>query len=191
MSTYRVPIVHTYAGAGGPGLNVWHVRTTGDEVPSGSDLQALVQIIRDFYTAVAIIFPSTSVLTYGGVATTIGDDPQYDASAPAWSVQGSGQSSTLSPLLQICVGWLTTSASRSGRGRTFLGPLSAQVQEANGTPTGTALGVVRAAALELVADSAGFANGAVTVYSPTQDLARDITGSATRDVFAYLSSRRD
>lgn len=191
MATYRHPVTINYPGSGGPGLNVWHLRTTGDGVPSAGELEGLSTVIRDFYTACRVIFPGSVTITYQGVSTTVGDDPQYDSSAPAWTVTGSGPTTLLSPLLCICVGWLTSSASRSGRGRTFLGPLTTGVQGPDGTITDTNLAVVRAAATALATASGGFADGAIGVWSPTDGLLRDIVGSATRDQFAYLSSRRD
>lgn len=191
MATYRHPVTINYVGAGGPALNVWHLRTTGDDVPSGGELAALSAVIEDFYTAVAGIYRLSTTISYSGVSTTIGEEPAYDASAPAWTVQGDGSNDATSPLLQICVGWLTTNASRSGRGRTFLGPLALEAVSADGTPSTSAIGVVRSAATALVTASGGFADGAVGVYSPTDGLIRDVVGSATRDVFAYLSSRRD
>jgi hypothetical protein len=89
------------------------------------------------------------------------------------------------------VGWRTASATRAGRGRTFLGPIGSGALDSDGTIKSDTLDAVRTAAQDLVADSLGFGNGALVVYSPTHDIARDFTASAVRDQFAVLRSRRD
>lgn len=191
MSVYRFPVTLTYPGAGGPGLNVWHLRTTGDAVPSAGELEGLSNIIRDFYAAQVLWFAQGMTISYQGVATTVGLEPEYDSSAPAWTVTSTSSSGMAPPLLAVCVNWLTTNASRSGRGRTFLGPYTPAAIQADGTVSNGALTDARDAAAALVAASTGSANGAVGVWSPTDQVLRDVVGTATRDRFAVMTSRRD
>lgn len=191
MATYRIPISLTYPGAGGPGLNIWHVRTTGDAPSGAGELQGLIDVIKGFYTAVQTFLADDMTISYLGVATTVDEDPVFDSGAEAWSLVVNNSQGIAPPVLAVCVNWLTTSASRSGRGRTFVGPLNLSAIQSDGTVAPTAISAIRAAASAVVAASDGFADGAVGVYSSTQNLIRDVVGTATRDQFAILTSRRD
>jgi hypothetical protein len=98
---------------------------------------------------------------------------------------------TNSTLLAVCISWRTSAASRSGRGRTFIGPLNKTAAEIDGSPTAGVLSSLRNAADDLVA-AVGNADGTgLGVYSVKQGVLRDFTGATVADRFAYLSSRRD
>lgn len=191
MATYRYVVDLEWNGTGSPGVNVWHLRTA-DEGPLNNDLEQCVDAIKDFYDALSSIFPTGMKIT--GPTEAIKDpagDPSYEA-VTGWSVTGdSGSSSYLPPATTVVVGWRTTSATRSGRGRTFLGPLAVPMSDATGSPTPALLTALNGAAAALVAFNDGFENGAIGVYSTTQNIFRDITGARVRDQFAVLRSRRD
>lgn len=192
MSTYTFPVALEYPMPGGPGVNVWHLRTTGDEVPSTSDLESLSEIIQDFYQACSSIFPDSYRAKYLGEATTIGASPQVDQSAPAWTVNGSAGSGGYLPVAaQMCLVMRTDSATRSGRGRKFLGPLASNGLEADGTPSNGTLSTIQTAATALVSSSEGFGNGAIGVYSPTTSTFRDLLGFTVANQYAVLRSRRN
>lgn len=191
MATYTFPVKLTYPGAGGPGYNIWHMRTTGD-APSTGDLDGLSDLVANFYSSISGLFPQGYTAQFEGVATTVGEDPVYDTSAEAWSVAGAGSSAAIMPqATAICLTLRTSSASRSGRGRKFLGPMYSGVAAADGTPGDSQLTTIRDAAATLVEESDGFGNGAIGVYSFSQSLFRDLTGYSVRDQFAVLRSRRD
>lgn len=191
MPTYRYPVKITWAGTGSPGVNVWHLRTVSDG-PLNNDLEQIVDAIKDFYTAIASIYmPSTTIAGPGEAIKDPEGSPEYEQVTP-WSVAGLSSGSGYLPMAsQLCVSWRTTSATRSGRGRTFLGPLSLSGVQADGTPTAGLISTVQTAATNLVNFSNGFDNGAVGVYSQTQNVLRDIVSSNVRDTFAVLRSRRD
>ena len=96
-----------------------------------------------------------------------------------------------SALLAVVVSWRTTSASRSGRGRTFIGPLCAEAAQQDGTPTPACVNTIRDAASDLREASEGPLGWSLGVLSVKQGVLRDFTGEKVADRFAYLSSRRD
>ena len=95
------------------------------------------------------------------------------------------------PATALVVGWRTSSASRAGRGRTFLSPLTAAAVEGDGTVSGTQLAAVRGAAQTLIDSSTTEGDGAFGVYSQSQSLLRDFVSVRVQDKFAVLRSRRD
>lgn len=201
MAVYRVPFNVTFSGAGGPGANVWHVRTLSDFSPVNTDLQGLVNNIRTFYTSCASLYPNTATITLGTV-TEVGTSNE---SVPSFTaVVGTGGTGLAPQALALVVTWRTSVAARRGRGRTFLGPLASGAMQTDGTVADALLGTARTAATALVTASTASGNGAISVYGlqnqATGDnpdyaslphVARDITGSQIRDLFGVLRSRRD
>ena len=104
---------------------------------------------------------------------------------------GSGDADPAPVLLSACVSWRTDVATRSGRGRSFLGPVSRRWLQTDGTIHASLLSMITGAANELVDASLGTADWAVGVYSGKDSMIRDITGFRLRDRWAYMSSRRD
>lgn len=189
MATYRVPARIEYAAAGGPGYNVWHVRTTSDDPGQLSDA---LGALDDFYTSFQSSYANSTLITLGegmikdplGTPTYVDDDPR--------TVGGTGGTSIGPTLLSVCVSWRTAVATRSGRGRTFLGPFIAGVNDAtDGTPSAGGLEAYRDAAAALIAASGGVDGWAIGVLSVKDGVIRDITGATIRDKWSFLSSRRD
>lgn len=174
-----------------PGYNIFHIRSkTG--VDEGAAVSAFLTTLQEFYTAQERLFPETVSFIFGegmirdpyGAPTYVPDDSTTltigEGGAPAAAFQA------------LVVSWRTTSATRSGRGRTFLGPISRDLTDADGTPDATAISEARAAASDLVdASESVLTPWALGVYSVKEGVFRDVTGSAVRDRWAYLSSRRD
>jgi hypothetical protein len=188
MPTGRINIQLTFPHGSSPGLNTFHFRF--DDDPLGN-VQAVVDALEDFYTPMRPFFGQSTTISCSPEA--ISDpygDPSYVAVTP-WSMNGSGSGNYLPPATQLVVGWRTTNATRSGRGRTFLGPLTEGALDSNGSVLPAALTASRGAATTLVNASAGANGWAIGVYSRTDGLLRDIVSSSVRDQFAVLRSRRD
>lgn len=187
MPTVKIPVKIAYTGAGGPGVNVFNGRV-GDV---DTDLPDLLAALATFYENLKSIWMTSTTITIGesmildpyGSPTYIDDDVTV--------ITGTANTNALSPLLAICVSWRTVAASRSGRGRTFLGPLGAQASGPDGTLNDTVLGSVRSEAQTLVSASQATNGWALGVYSTKDALLRDWVGSSVKDQFSYLSSRRD
>lgn len=191
MALYRA-VVDIEWGGGGSGVNVWHFRTISSP-GTLADRQGAVDAIRDFYDAVSSIYPTdTTISMPAEVVTEFQSAPAFEPVTP-WTITGdSGTATHLPAATQLVVGWRTTAATRSGRGRTFLGPLAGTLNEANGTPTPGLITTVQTAANDLVAESESALGGwAVGVWSEADGVLRDFTSARVRDVFAVLRSRRD
>lgn len=189
MAIVRVPVRIEYPMPGGPGFNVWHLSTQ----PGGQagDLGEALDALEAFYTKVrALIMPGTNIIIGEGMINDPLGDPTY-VNDDSRTVTGGGTIAGVPAMVALVVGWRTASATRSGRGRTFLGPISQAALQTDGTPSTLRLGEVRSAAEELVADSQSANGWAIGVLSAKQGVWRETTGVSVRDRWAVLTSRRD
>nr|CRY97284.1 hypothetical protein [uncultured prokaryote] len=191
MSTFRAVVdINWSHGTGAPGANVFHGRTTGT-LGSADEEDALLLDLKAFYTAMAAFATSDTRFSFSGEIMGLGDDAGDSRVIDPWTVQGGGGSPALSTALQVAVSWRTGSGGRSGRGRTFFGPLSALAGTADGLPTAVVVGDLQTAATNLIEAGAGRLDGAWGVYSPQDNVIRDFTGASVKRQFAVLKSRRD
>nr|CRY97286.1 hypothetical protein [uncultured prokaryote] len=190
MATFRLAVdINWTHGSGSPGANVWHGRTTSGL--DGSEIGGLVDDLEAFYTSIASLYTSDTVLSFSGEVAGVGDDADDSLVVPGWTVTGSGSPNALSTALQLCISWRTGSGGRSGRGRTFIGPFNASTADANGLPLASKTASLNAAAAALVAAGGARGNGSFGVYSPTDNVIRDFVSGAAANKFAILRSRRD
>jgi len=191
MPLARIAVDLTWSGAsGGPGANVWHLRADPADT-FGSAFQAMIDSIQQFYVSISPLYPGGVTASFSGEVSGVGPDNGTTGTVNGWATSGGGGAAFMPPMTQMLVNWTTGSGGRRGRGRTFIGPLSPNYQEADGTPSSAGVTVLTNAAAALVEDSDSFTNGAVVVYSRTDGLARDITGSSVPNRFSVLRSRRD
>ena len=191
MAIWRTTVKLTFPRGSGGGTNTWHVRDPGTEVPSA--LSALSSYLEDFYSGMASALGSGYVVQSDGVFTTVDDpeDPEaVEIGGAKWTVNGTG-SGFMDTQSMIVVGWRSSTPTRNGRGRTFIGPLiQGVIEPSNGTIAPPALANVQGLADDLVDQSLLGLNGAFVVWSPTENIARDLQSARVRDTFAHLSSRR-
>lgn len=191
MATFRVPVRISHAGGGGDAYNILHVRSVGPSDDDPDQVQDAVDAIRNFYDTCRGLYATTSTIYIGEsvIKDPLGSPEYFPVTAR--TVTGN-RAATIEPtLLAITVTWRTASATRSGRGRTFLGPLGIGVAAADGTPDDSDLTTIRGAATTLLAASGDVNGWAFGVLSTKESLFRDVTAYTVRDRFAYLSSRRD
>lgn len=182
---------------GGTGTNTWHARTSGPLPGAEADLEDLADMLNSFYVGVSTVMPVGTAIGFSGEwQEVMSEDPDF-VSNPPWTIGAGGNAGPLPAHCALVVGWRTSAGGRTGRGRTFVGPLGNSALQTDGTIDTTKLTEVRAAATALVAASSAFDNGAFGVYSRDAlatvpaPVFRDFTGTVTRDVFASLRSRRD
>lgn len=188
----RMPVDITWPyGGGSPGASIFHLRVPNHPDPFQEALDGLVEVVRQFYAAMDDLYVDSVRIRFGGLLTGVGPDQGTAVEVDPWEVAGTANVGPLPPSNQIVVGWKTASATRSGRGRTFVGPLQYAVVDDAGSPAAPVLSVVRNAAAALVTAQAGITEGGIGVWSVKQSLFRDFTGSTVRDTFAVLRSRRD
>jgi hypothetical protein len=188
MAIYRVPITMSWSGQSEGAINVWHIRTLAG---ASTGLDAMVGHLKDFYTSLRNLYPSSVTIAAPPLAVSVGAEPEYAQLGDPWRVTGSGGAGFIAAPTALTVTWYTASATRSGRGRTFLGPLTAGLNSADGTPSDENLPAIRAAAQSLVSASLSDGNGAIVVYSQVQSVGRDIVRSNVRDVWSVMRSRRN
>jgi hypothetical protein len=191
MPTYRTAITLDHPNLGGTGTNTWHVRTTVGGPGEDIELGGLTDILQTFYASGETLWAPGTIIRFNGEWTDVAGDNEVDSGVDPWTVTIDGTPSSMPPANCVVVGWRTSSGGRSGKGRTFLGPIDRDAAEDNGTIASGPLTLARERAAALVESSDSFANGAFVVYSQQESLARDFTGSAVRDQFAVLRSRRD
>jgi hypothetical protein len=182
---------------------VWHVRTIDGDTGLDEHVQTQVDAIHTFYAALASNAGFTDGIFATGTTFEVGNVVDVETSEPhpvTWTTVT--QTTTLAdaaPALQICVGWKTTSATRRGTGRTFLGPLNAGCVAADGSMASDRRGTVLTAAQAIVTHNLADDFGAVCIWGlqtkggtpASPHVGRDITGRKVGNQLAVLRSRRD
>lgn len=194
MPLFTFPVQLTYNSSGSPGVNTWHARLTGENFDDQASMNSIIGWVHEFYETLSGFFPPSMDVDFLGTAKSIAEDPEFIGGLTPWHVDGDATSNVmLPPANQVCINWLTASAGRSGRGRTFIGPIAVGALDTagDGTPFADTLDQLVDAGLALIDHSLGFTNGAVGVWSPTDQVLRDFTGCRVLKKFAILSSRRD
>jgi hypothetical protein len=187
MPIYRTTVALEY-GAGGPGVNTFHVDSPGD----GEDNLVLSEFgsrLETAYTLWAPFMRSSSTASWDGLWVNVDTDEELPAGED-WIVTSTTGTTTgsLATVLSVVVGYRTGLRSRSGQGRTFLPPMNEAASDSAGTPSASALTAANNFGLLLLE---GGAVGGPVVYSTTDGVGRPITSVRVRDVFAVLRSRRD
>src|SRR5690242_16498056 len=138
MPTLQYDVSLTWNGPGGPGVNVWHIRTA-DGDPIGTNLNEAASAIRSFYNDICEVGCCPAGWTARGPAQAVNvADSQIEEVTP-WteaSLQGTANFSAPS---MVVVGLRTSSATRAGRGRKFIGPLATPAMGTDGTITDSML----------------------------------------------------
>lgn len=189
MPIYRMTVRWTFPIGSQGGTSTWHVRTTS--APVGGT-PSIATAIKNFYTGISGILQSTTTLNWDGTLAQVdAAEPAVVQASAGWTVSGANTGGSYGPAgVGMVVGWRSGIATKSGRGRTFLAPLTAAVLSGDGTPQDANVTQVRTAANALVSASLADGNGAVSIWSPTQRIGRDVQSAQVRDHVAWLSTRR-
>lgn len=188
MSVWRIPVKITFNGPGSPGYNVWHFRgaTGGSEF-----INEALAALGTFYTDIKSFMPGTTTVSSPPVITSVGPSPQYLVPGSSFSIVGTSASPQLPMQTAICVTWYSNDATRSGRGRTFISPVSEAQSTDAGVPEPAAVTALKTAAGKIVTYNQGLNTGAFGIWSQKDGVLRDIVRTNVRPVFATLRSRRD
>lgn len=191
MPTVTIPIDITWTGASGsPGVNVWHGRIDSAVEPF-EDLGTLTEFLETFYSGLLSLFTTTTTIRWAGEANGVGDDTGDLFTSDPWTLTGTGSNGAMPPANCMLASWRAATGGRSGRGRTFLGPLDRGAEENNGTPAELFRTAVQGEIDELISSSSGFGNGALGIYSRADGVFRDFVSGTCPNYFAVLRSRRD
>jgi len=191
MAIYRIPVKITHSSLPDMAMNVLHFRVSAGVNTESQNLGEAITATVALYTALKNYYAYQAQIVIGEsmIRDPLGTPEYVDDDVHTLSADGVAGNAPV--LLAACVSWRTSSATRSGRGRTFLGPLSPAVLESNGTPTANFLSDTNNALQDFV-DTSGEGNEwAFGVLSTKTGVFRDVTGKSLKDRWAYLSSRRD
>lgn len=172
----------------GTGTNTFHGRFTDPE-PSGGD--DLANLAKEFYRSILGQIAQPVTLAFSGQWQGVGPDQGKIREGAGWSLASGDNVVPLPLAIAQVVTWRTSLNTRSGRGRTFLGPVAKGTLQDNGTPLESTRAQLQTAADALISGSEGLTNGALGVWSPTDQILRDFTGASVPNEYAVLRSRRD
>lgn len=190
MAIWRLTCSIAHPSLGGTGVNVWHARTTADDDVSGP-LQDHEDALEAFYSAITGVAAGGTEFHSPGEWIRVNPEPPVIAVTDGFTVVTGTSVPPLPPANCIVVGWGSVTPTRRGRGRTFVGPIGTSMLEGDGTVTAAALTTCRGAADSVLAHNAIAGDGALGVYSRTDNVIRDFTSRTVHDQFAVLRSRRD
>jgi hypothetical protein len=109
-----------------------------------------VNAVKNFYVACAAIFCTDTSQIVPSKLTRVDVEPPVFVPAAQVSPTGTGGTSHAPPQICMVVSWRTAVATRSGRGRTYLGPLSQSAIETTGALKATSASTVRTAGQALL-----------------------------------------
>lgn len=192
MPVFKTVVRTSSPSLGGLGTNTFHFRTTDSVLATNTlELQGATDALNSFYNDLQVNTAGLGIISTDGVWTRV-DDPSGDLiDVTGWSISPTTGGNPLPPANALVIGWRASSGGKNGRGRTFLGPVSVATLQSDGTPSEAARADIDAAAADLIAGFAGGGDGAFVVWSPTDNVGRDIVSAAVRNVYGVLRSRRD
>ena len=189
MSLWHYTVDLDWSGPGSPGVNVWDIRNEG--TLADEEVQSAVSAIQAFYTTLAGGSILASPYTATGRDEAVEITTREVLPVTGFTTSTGVSDNAFSGLTQMILTLRTSSATRRGRGRKFIGPVSSACMGTDGTPTPAAVTQLQDAANTLLAASGGVNGWGLGVYSSVDGLFRDVTVMQARNYFVGLRSRRD
>lgn len=191
MTTYRAVVTIASPDIGGTGVNIFHLSDGGTD-PGDTAWNDAIDALGDFYNGVTSKVPSSTTFAFDGELIEVeGGSSSSVTGLHTFSIIGGTTVQGLPVANTICVGWRTGVHTRSGMGRTFLGPIAQDTNGADGKPTQAVVDDVKDAADGLIAAVDAISGVDFVVWSPTLHASRVITSSVIHRKYAILRSRRD
>lgn len=177
----------------GPGTNTWHVEADpppSDDAETNGALLDMETILAEFYAVLCNWTPGGASFVWNGEWRLMGGAEQMH-STPGWLAGSNFVLTAMPPADCLAIKWRASTGGRSGRGKTFLGPLAKSTLQDNGTPEETFRTAMEGAADDLVAAGADAGPSRFCVWSVKDNIGRPITSREVPNKFASLRSRRD
>lgn len=191
MSVVRVSIDIDHVAVRGFGTNTFHLQTPGPAEAALADLDAAMEALEEMYSGLTSICAGGVVFSFDGVYTTVDEDPTILSGDGEWTVTSGTAFPALPAATAMVLGWTTASATRSGKGRSFISPIAQNTSAGNGSPTTEAVTGARTQAQILLSHNASSPPATFVVWSPKNQVARLISGARVSNEYAVLRSRRD
>lgn len=174
-------------GAGSPPDYNVHYVTSSDQLPA--TLTTVLGKFHDFYDAVKAWFPNGQVFTIGAQVLNMETTPPTVLAVPPVTVNGTDFSGYCPPQCAVVVSWKTILASRSGRGRSFMGPVGRAGETTNGTPTPAFVTALQTAANTLISSLEPLP-AAKVLYNETTKAWAGVTSAVVRGGSFHTQRRR-
>lgn len=192
MPVYRLQVRLRFPVGSGTGVNTWHVRT--DELLDPQpDIADFAIALSNFYQAAGGLFCQGSTAAWDGTVSQVSaGTPDLVTGLTPWSrTIGAASGGASGAASMACVTWRSQLATRSGRGRTFLGPLSPTAVQADGTLAEASLSTLRNAATAFITAANGSTGStAFVVWSESLQAENVVQVATVTDQVAVLRSRR-
>jgi hypothetical protein len=201
MAIYEVTIDLT-GWLGGPGTNTLFFDGKGELGGSASQAKAdaAASLADTFATNIRGLL--STIVTAQVRSSVTAREPTTGVPIQQFTVSelphtGLSLGDLLPPMSCLVIGWRSTTPTRSGRGRTFVGPGTEALSEPNGTPLASAIVTGQTAADQLITDSQADVNAELVVWhrptplDPTGGIRRPVVLARIRDKWGSLRSRRD
>jgi hypothetical protein len=193
MAVYRGTVQVVHPSLGGVGTNTWHCRTVGEflALPESAALQSHTDSLETLYNGFNDVLAGGTVCSFDGSWIRIDDDSSDIHDVDGWTSTSGTSVAPLPPANCLCISWRTPTASKRGRGRTFVGPIGTNVLQADGTPTEALRTTLVGHATAFINTFEGAEDGAFGVWSQVDSVLRDFVAASVSNKFAVLRSRRD
>lgn len=169
----------------GDNINTYHVKQHTD---AATDMGDVFTALTSFYGDLASYLPDVSNPRITN-AIDMGVDPPtfvpFDGT-PLVVPTGSGRDDAR---LCVCIGWKSVVATKSGRGRTFIGPLAeSSIDPATGLLQADLVSAVDSAAFNLI-NALSIAGCTLQVYSPLHNARYEVVSEKVGNTPRTLRSR--
>lgn len=193
MTFWRMVVVLNSPVYPSPGTNTWHAQTP---LPASDDdnqglLLDLENNLAAFYVALDEYMAGSSAAVFDGVWTEIPGEDGFVRHTAGWNAGAASALAPMPPADCLAIQWRAATGGRSGRGRSFLGPLGTSTLQDNGTPTEAFRTDMKAAGDELITAQGDSGDGQFCVWSEKDQTGRPFATCLVPNKFASLRSRRD
>jgi hypothetical protein len=179
MAKLRITVSATDPSVSGTAVNVMHMESASSSL---ADEQQCVDDLQTFYNAIKSLYKTTTTIVVGSQVIDIGVVPPAYVGTTARVVTGTGAGTSMPAQLAAVVSWRTAVATRSGRGRTYLGPFQASAFSQYVLAPGTVT-TLQAAATAL------WGAGRLRVYSPKNNAWYTVTQSVIKSSVYTMRTR--
>jgi hypothetical protein len=146
---YVAEMTATPATGTGPYANVFHIFTT---TATTARANAHIGALKSFYQTLSTgLYPTTTSTLIGRQVVAVDVDPPVYVPSTSQTVNGINGTGYLPPQIAVVVSWRTLTATRHGRGRTYLGPLAAAMDGGDGKFSSVNLANAQTASTALIA----------------------------------------
>jgi hypothetical protein len=189
LGTGRQKVVIQISGGLGspPDYNILHLAGAADDATAA---QNAVNYLGTYYNAFKSWMPNGQIVTVGSQVLELSTGAPHDIAVTPVSVAGTDFSGFTPPQCAVVVSWKTHTATRKGRGRSFLGPIGRAGCTTNGTPLPAMVTAMQTAASTLINDLSVGGFPLVVLNAATPTAALEVVSAVVRGASFHTQRRR-